>query len=239
MLFLALIAPCSPAATDTDQIAALGGSINITPITHGSVQVEFGNKVIQIDPWSRGNYSAAKKADLILVTDIHSDHFDPVAISNIKKDDTAIIVPSAAADRVEGGIVLSNGETREVSGIYVAAIPMYNNHRGPKKGQLYHDKGRGNGYILTLGGKLLYFSGDTACIPEIKMLQNIDVAFVTMNLPYTMPPEEAAECVRAFEPKIVYPYHYRGSDLNIFANALKDKPNIEVRIREWYSESSN
>ncbi len=226
-------------AADTDRIPAEGGNIAITPITHGSVQVEFQGKVIQIDPWSRGDYTSAKKADLILVTDIHGDHLDPEAIANIKKDGAAIVVPSAAADKVEGETILANGETKEVAGVRIEAVPMYNNHRGPEEGKLYHDKGRGNGYILTLGGKRVYFSGDTACVPEIKALANIDVAFMTMNLPYTMPPKEAAECVRAFEPKIVYPYHYRGSDLNEFVSALEDKPNIEVRIREWYGGSSS
>ena len=238
-LVFALVAAFSLAAADTDEIPAEGGMIAITPIMHGSVQVEFGGKVIQVDPWSDGDYSAAKKADLILVTDIHGDHLDPEAIANIKKDGAAIVVPSAAADKVEGETILSNGETKEVVGVRIDAVPMYNNHRGPEEGKLYHDKGRGNGYILTLGGKRVYFSGDTACVPEIKALENIDVAFMTMNLPYTMSPEEAAECVRAFEPKIVYPYHYRGSDLNVFVSALKDKSNIEVRVREWYGGSSN
>ena len=238
-LVLALVAAFALAAADTDQIPAEGGTIAITPITHASVQVEFGGKVIHIDPWSQGDYSAAKKADLILITDIHGDHLDLEAIANIKKDGIAIVVPSAAADQVEGETIISNGESKEVAGIRIEAVPMYNNHRGPEEGKLYHDKGRGNGYILTLGGKRVYFSGDTACVPEVKALENIDVAFMTMNLPYTMPPEEAAECVRAFAPKIVYPYHYRGSDLNVFVSALKDEPNIEVRVREWYGGSSD
>jgi len=238
-LVVALVAAFALAASDTDQIPAEGGTIAITPITHASVQVEFGGNVIQVDPTSAGDYSAAKKADLILVTDIHGDHLDPKAIANIKKDGAAIVVPSAAADKVEGETILSNGETKEVAGVRIEAVPMYNNHRGPEEGKLYHDKGRGNGYILTLGGKRVYFAGDTACVPEMKALKNIDVAFIPMNLPYTMPPEEAAECVRAFEPKIVYPYHYRGSDLNVFVSALKDMPNIEVRVRDWYEGSSN
>jgi len=111
---------------------------------------------------------------------------------------------------------------------------MYNLVRGPSAGKLFHDKGRGNGYVLTLGGKRIYFSGDTESVPEMKALKNIDIAFVTMNLPYTMPPEEAAEGVKAFKPKIVYPYHYRNSDLNVFTNALKDEKGIEVRLRNWY-----
>ena len=111
---------------------------------------------------------------------------------------------------------------------------MYNLARGPRPGALSHDKGRGNGYVLTLGDKRLYFSGDTACTPEMKALENVDVAFVCMNLPYTMTPAEAAGCVAAFRPRIVYPYHYRGSDLSKFQEGLADQPGVEVRLREWY-----
>ena len=111
---------------------------------------------------------------------------------------------------------------------------MYNIQRGPQPGALYHTKGRGNGYILTLGGKRLYVSGDTEAVPEMKALKNIDIAFVCMNLPYTMTPEEAAAGVKAFRPKVVYPYHHRGSDIKAFAALLKDEKGVEVRLREWY-----
>src|SRR5262249_46601103 len=119
-------------------------------------------------------------------------------------------------------------------GVAVEAIPMYNVTRGPAAGQLFHDKGRGNGYVLTLGSKRIYISGDTECIPEMKALKNIDVAFLCMNLPYTMPVSEAAECVKAFKPKIVYPYHYKGQNTQEFADALKDVKGVEVRLRNWY-----
>jgi L-ascorbate metabolism protein UlaG (beta-lactamase superfamily) len=224
-------------AGQTDAIPAEGGDIRITPITHGSVQVEHGGVVIQVDPWGRGDYSAASKADLILVTDIHRDHLDPEAIGKLRKESTVLLVPAAAADRLEGETVIANGESKKVAGIEVEALPMYNLKRGPAEGQVYHAKGRGNGYILNLGGKRIYIAGDTACTPEMKALTGIDVAFVPMNLPYTMPPSEAAECIRAFAPKIVYPYHYRGSDLTELTTALEDKPDIEVRIREWYPGS--
>ena len=146
------------------------------------------------------------------------------------------------AMRVKGGLVtliyrkslvLSNGEKTTVGPFAVEAVPMYNLTRGPSAGQLFHDKGRGNGYILTYGGKRFYFSGDTEAIPEMKALKNIDVAFVCMNLPYTMTPEEAAEGVKAFKPKVVYPYHYGMSDLKPFEAGLKGT-GIDVRIRNWY-----
>ena len=216
-----------------DTIPATGGDIRITPIMHASLQVEHAGKVIHIDPWSKGDYSKAKPADLILVTDIHGDHLDPAAIAKIRKTGTLIVAPAEAAAKLDGATVLANGERKEVAGVTIEAVPMYNLQRGPAAGQLYHTKGRGNGYILTLGGKRLYFSGDTECVPELKDLKNIDVAFMTMNLPYTMPPVEAAECVKAFKPKIVYPYHFRESKLEEFTSALKGQP-IEVRIRNWY-----
>jgi len=115
----------------------------------------------------------------------------------------------------------------------VETVPMYNLTRGPSAGKLYHDKGRGNGYVLSFGGKRLYISGDTECTDEMKALKDVDVAFVCMNLPYTMPASEAAECIRAFSPKVVYPYHYRGSDPAEVSRALTGKP-IEVRLRGWY-----
>lgn len=224
-------------AGGSESIPAEGGDIEITPLMHGSVQLSYGGIVVQVDPWSRADYSQAPETDLILVTDIHYDHLDTEMIAKLRQEGTVLVVPAAAADQVEGEIVMTNGETREIAGIVIEAVPMYNLKRGPEEGKLFHDKGRGNGYILTLGGKRVYLAGDTACTPEMKALTDIDVAFIPMNLPYTMPPEEAAECVRAFKPAVVYPYHYRGSDLEVFAAALEDVPEVEVRIREWYPDS--
>ena len=221
-------------AGDSDIIPANGGDIKITPITHASVQIEYGGKVIYVDPWSRGDYSGAPPGDLILVTDIHGDHLDPEMIAKLRKSGAPVVAPAAAASKIEDPTILANGETKTVAGVAIEGVPMYNLVRGPEEGKLFHDKGRGNGYILTLGGKRIYFSGDTECVPEIRALENIDVAFMTMNLPYTMPPDEAADCVKAFAPKIVYPYHYRGADLSEFTAALAERSEIEVRLREWY-----
>jgi L-ascorbate metabolism protein UlaG (beta-lactamase superfamily) len=224
-------------AGTVDTVTAEGGDIRITPILHGSVQIEHGDTVIHIDPWSRGDYSEAPKADLILVTDIHGDHLDVEMIAKLRKDSTVLVVPAAAADKVEGETVMANGDKQELSGVGIEAVPMYNLKRGPEEGGLYHEKGRGNGYILTLGGERVYLAGDTACIPEMRQLSDITVAFVPMNLPYTMTPNEAAECVKAFRPKVVYPFHYRGSDLDEFSAALESEAGIEVRIRDWYPGS--
>jgi len=221
-------------AAQADTIETAHGPLKITPIKHASLMLEFQGKAIHIDPWSQGDYSGLPKADVIIVTDIHGDHMDPAKINEVKKPGTVIVAPAAVAKTVTEATVLNNGESKTIEGITIEAVPMYNLTRGPSQGKLFHDKGRGNGYVLTLGGKRIYISGDTECISEMKGLKDIDIAFVWMNLPYTMPPEEAAECVKAFRPKIVYPYHYRDSDLNVFAGALKSEKGIEVRMRKWY-----
>ena len=217
----------------TDTIPASGGSIGIQPINHATLQITHGNHVIDVDPVAQGNYANLAAPDIILITDIHGDHLDPATVSRLKKASTKVVAPAAAAAKIEGAIVMGNGETKDVDGVSIEAVPMYNLTRGPAAGQFFHDKGRGNGYIVTLGGKRIYIAGDTECTPEMKALKNIDVAFVPMNLPYTMPPAEAAECVKAFKPAIVYPYHYRGSNLDEFVSALKGT-GIDVRVRDWY-----
>ncbi len=152
------------------------GQVEITPITHGSVVLTWQNKTIYVDPWSRGNYENIPPADLILITDIHADHMDPEQIAKVRKSDTRIIAPAAVQKTVTDAQILNNGETTEVLGIRIEATPMYNLQRGPQPGQLYHTKGRGNGYILSFGSERIYLSGDTACIPEMKQLRDIDVA---------------------------------------------------------------
>lgn len=212
------------------------GPVKITPIFHASLMIEAGGKAIYLDPAKPSNFTGLPSADLILISDIHPDHMDPSSILAISKPGTQIMAPPAVVKTVATASPISNGETKTWGGWTIEAIPMYNLKRGPSAGTLYHDKGRGNGYILTYGGKRFYFSGDTEGIPEMRALKNIDVAFVCMNLPYTMPPDEAADAVKAFHPKIVIPYHYRGSDLSVFESALKGT-GIEVRILDWYPKS--
>jgi L-ascorbate metabolism protein UlaG (beta-lactamase superfamily) len=224
--------PASPTATPA-QTSVQEGDITITPITHASFQIEYGGKVIHVDPTSPGDYSKAKQADLVLITHDHPDHLDPAAIARVRKQGAPVVEPSAAAEKIENPTVMSNGETKTIAGIAIEAVPMYNLQRGPSPGHLFHPKGRGNGYILTLGDKRLYIAGDTECTPEMRALKNIDIAFIPMNLPYTMPPSEAAGCVKAFLPKVVYPYHYRGQNPEEFKAALKGVP-VEVRLFNWY-----
>ena len=151
----------------------------------------------------------------------------------MQKSGTEIFAPEAVAKTITNATVIDNGETKTALDGKIEAIPMYNLKRGPSEGKLYHDKGRGKGYVLTYGGKRFYISGDTEGTPEMKALKNIDVAFVCMNLPYTMPPDEAAEAVKAFKPKVVYPYHYRGSDLKVFESALAGS-GVQVKLLDWY-----
>jgi L-ascorbate metabolism protein UlaG (beta-lactamase superfamily) len=160
---------------------------------------------------------------------------DPDSIAAIIKPGTEIISSAAVAKTVTQAKPINNGENQIWQAWKIEAIPAYNLVRGPEPGKLFHDKGRGNGYVLTYGGKRFYFSGDTEGVREMRALKNIDVAFVCMNLPYTMTPEEAADAVKAFHPKIAIPYHYRGSDLSVFQKKLEGT-GIEVRLLEWYPE---
>jgi L-ascorbate metabolism protein UlaG (beta-lactamase superfamily) len=225
-----------------DTIPAQGGNIELTPLAHAHVQLEFGGKVIHLDPSPQAPAAAIKPADLVLITDIHGDHMDPAAIDRVKKGTTIYVAPPALADRFPGKTeLLKNGETRTVDGVQVQAVAAYNLQRGPAAGQFYHEKGRANAYLLTLGGQRLLFTGDTECTPEIKALTKVDVAFVTMNLPFTMPPDEAAACVKAFRPRIVYPYHYRQQGLEPanknqtdFVAAMKGFAGVEVRTPDMY-----
>jgi L-ascorbate metabolism protein UlaG (beta-lactamase superfamily) len=212
------------------------GDVKITPIYHAALLIEAAGKTIYVDPAKPADVSGLPPADLILLTDIHGDHLDTNLIEKVSKPGTQIIAPPAVVKTVTTAMPLSNGETKEWEGWKIEAVPMYNIKRGPAEGKLFHDKGRGNGYVLTYGGKRFYISGDTEAIPEMKALKNIDVAFVCMNLPYTMPPEEAAEAVKSFHPKIVIPYHYGQSDLSVFKKGLEGT-GIEVRILDFYPKA--
>jgi L-ascorbate metabolism protein UlaG (beta-lactamase superfamily) len=212
------------------------GEVKITPIYHAAVLVEAGGKTIIIDPAKPADITGLPQADLILITDIHGDHLDPDMIGKLSKSGTVVMAPPAVVKTLTTAMPIANGESKEWEGWKIEAIPMYNMKRGPAEGKFYHDKGRGNGYVLTYGGKRFYFSGDTEAIPEMEALKNIDVAFVCMNLPYTMTPEEAAVAVKAFHPKVVIPYHYGMSDLNAFKKGLEGTK-IEVRILDFYPKA--
>jgi L-ascorbate metabolism protein UlaG (beta-lactamase superfamily) len=222
----------SPRATD--HFATKKGDLGVVPLEHASVLFQFSGEQIYVDPTASAVADPAlPKADLVFITDIHPDHLDPAGLDKIRKESTQVVGPQAVADKTHVDIVMKNGDTRSIGSVVASAVPMYNLTRGPAPGKLYHDKGRGNGYELDFGGTHVYLSGDTECTPEMKALEKIDVAFVCMNLPYTMPPSEAAECIAAFKPKVLFPYHYRGQDLGALDTPLAGK-GIEIRKREWY-----
>ena len=222
---LLLILSCS--------IATISGGVEVVPIMHASLILKWEGRVIHVDPWSRGTYEGQPKADLILITDIHGDHLDLKQIDEVSKPGTVIIAPLAAQETVTQAEVLRNGEKTETLGIGIEAVPMYNLERGPEPGRVFHERGRGNGYVLTLGEQRVYISGDTECTDEMKNLEDIDIAFVCMNLPYTMTALEAASCVNTFRPKVVYPYHHRGIDPLEFKEAVT-APGVEVVLLDWY-----
>ncbi len=221
-------------------------AVTITPLLHASVQIEYGDLVIQVDPWSAGDLARAKAADLILVTDDPVHHLDPKAITQLRKPGAPVLLPPAAHAKFPEGIPLANGETKTVAGATVEAIPAYD----IKPGEPSHPKGKANGYVITLGDKRIYVAGVTECVPEVRALRGIDVAFIPMNLPLDrMTPAAAAECVKAFAPKVVYVYHFdqtyaaRGkpgatiaATLRAFRDALKDT-RIEIADAEWYPTS--
>ena len=240
----------SLSAQSPDRIEAEGGDIVFTPIIHASVQVEHAGKVIQVDPWSAGDLSEAKAADLILVTDDPGHHLDPTAIERLRKSGAPVVVTATGQAKFADGSVLSNGQTGVFAGIAVEAIPAYD----LTPGRPLHPRGEANGYVVTLGGKRIFFAGVGECVPEIQALRDIDVAFMPMNLPVDrMRPIPAAECVKTFKPKIVYLNHYDqgyaawlgnprrprpgGQDtaatIRAFQDALEGEP-IEFRDGGWY-----
>lgn len=219
-------------AMNKDIITTSAGDLNITFIGHGSLMMTFGGEIIYIDPYSRlADYTKLPKADLVLLTHDHADHLDQTALQSIRTSDTRVVLPPVCADKVQGGTVMKNGDTRTMLNFEVKAIPAYNVVHKRDNGQVYHPKGVGNGYVLTFGNTRIYVAGDTENIPEMKALQNIDCAFLPMNLPYTMTPEMVADAAKTFKPKILYPYHYGDTDPNRLTELLKDTPDIEVRIR--------
>jgi L-ascorbate metabolism protein UlaG (beta-lactamase superfamily) len=229
---LAVAAAALFAATP-EEFSTTAGPLQIIPIQHASLMIKAGGKVIYVDP-AQGSYDGLPAADTIFITDIHGDHMAPAIVAKLKKASTVIVAPKAVAVSFPGALVMANGDTKTVGDFKVEAIPMYN-LKPDASGQVFHEKGRGNGYILTYGGKRFYIAGDTEGIPEMRALKNVDVAFIPMNLPYTMTAEAAADAVRAFHPAIVYPYHSRGQDTKVFAKALEGT-GIDVRLRDWYAK---
>jgi L-ascorbate metabolism protein UlaG (beta-lactamase superfamily) len=225
-----------------DHIKTNKGLLTIQPVLHGTLAMQWNGKTIYVDPYGGADaFSGIDSPDIILLTDIHGDHLDLLTLEAIETSKAVIIAPQAVADKLpeylkQKTVVLDNGDKVKQSGMTIEAIPMYNL---PETEDSRHPKGRGNGYVLTLGNKRVYVSGDTEDIREMRNLKNIDVAFISMNLPYTMDIDQAASAVLEFRPKIIYPYHFRGekglSDVEAFKKKVTDsKKNIDVRLRNWY-----
>lgn len=217
---------------ETDVIPTPAGDLKITFLGHGSLMLIFGGKVIHVDPYSHvADYSQLPKADLILITHEHSDHLDRTALMQVRTGMTALVINQASLKMVKDGIVMHNGEACGVQGISIEAVPAYNILHKRENGEPFHPKGVGNGYVLTIGSKKVYIAGDTENIPELKHLQEIDVAFLPMNLPFTMTPEMVADAARTFHPRILYPYHFGNTNTDLLVDLLKSE-GIEVRIRK-------
>lgn len=238
-LFTITVAAQLPQA---DIIKSDEGNIKIQPITHGTLALTFHNLTIYVDPYGNiENYKNLPKPDFILITDIHKDHMNIETLDQLDTENTIIITPKAVADKLPNKYqnnieVLNNRQGIHRNGIFISAVAMYNY---PEKENSFHPKGRGNGYLIHLGNKKIYVSGDTSATPEMRGLFDVDVAFICMNLPYTMDVDEAVSGVLDFEPSIVYPYHYRGtkglSDIKKFRQKVNfGNSKIEVRLRDWY-----
>jgi L-ascorbate metabolism protein UlaG (beta-lactamase superfamily) len=217
----------------SDTFKTSSGDLKITFIGHASLIFTFMGKTIYVDPFSKlADYAGFPKADVIVITHEHRDHLDPVAIGKIRTEKTKVILTAAVAKQLLGGTVMKNGDVQLVDGVKIEAVPAYNIVHKRDTGELFHPKGVGNGYILTFGEKRVYVAGDTENIPEMAGLKNIDIAFLPMNLPYTMTPEMTAAAAKMVQPKILYPYHYGTTDTSLLTALLKDQNGIEVRIRK-------
>ncbi len=207
-----------------------GNNIIITFIKHGSLMLEYKKYYIQIDPVSDyADYSQFPKADMIIVTHEHADHLDAKAIAVLEKKGTILVTNKSSHDILEKGQIMKNGDkSNPVDYLSLEAVPAYNTTPGR---EMYHPRYRDNGFIITIDGTRIYVSGDTEDIPEMKDLKNIDVAFLSINQPYTMALEQAVYAIEMIQPKIFYPYHYGNTNVEELAEKLKNSK-TQVRIRQ-------
>lgn len=244
-LLCSLILPCLTAINATsaeDRFETSTGDLVIHPVHHASLVMEWNKQGIYIDPVGGAKlFGRFPKPDVILLTDLHGDHLDARTLEGLIKPETQIVAPAAVVQMLPDSLrkqssTLVNGDTNISGKFPIEAIAAYNTTEERLK---FHAKGRGNGYVLTIGNKRVYISGDTEETTEMHALKDIDIAFDCMNIPYTMDVDQAAKAVRAFHPKVVYPYHYRGSDLERFKQLLGTNAGVEVRIRDWYSSDTS
>jgi L-ascorbate metabolism protein UlaG (beta-lactamase superfamily) len=225
------ISASSQSIPDFDKISTSAGIVELHFIGHGSLMFKVNGYVIYFDPVrSSGNYDFLPKADIILITHEHGDHLDTKLIDDLKKEETLVFCNGNSLSKIPWAMAMKSGDRQEINNIVVEAVPAYNIINESSPGKPFHPRGAGIGYILTIGGKRFYIAGDTENTPEMKALKNIDVAFLPMNLPYTMTPGMVADAARSFKPKILYPYHFGETNTAELVNLLKDT-SIEVRIR--------
>ena len=217
----------------TDTIKTAGGDLVITFLGHATLMAAFDGKTIHLDPVSaEADYAKLPQADLILVSHDHYDHLDPEAIKLIRTPATKIVGNPDVGRQIPEAIVLKNGESQIVEGLKIEAVPAYNIKHEMSPGKPFHPRGIGNGYVVTFGDKRVYFAGDTENVPEMKQLADIDIAFLPMNLPYTMTPEMVAHAAGMFRPKVLYPYHQGETDTAKLLALMIDEKDIEIRIRK-------
>lgn len=231
MMMPILLAALSMSELPCDVVPSTTGEVQIVFIGHGTLYFVWQNKVIHVDPWSRlADFAALPKAEVILITHHHRDHLDPAAVAQIRKPETTVILTEKCAAEVQG-TVMKNGDSLTVAGLTVRAVPAYNLLHKRDSGEPFHPKGEGNGYLITFGKLSVYIAGDTENIPEMAALRGrVDIAFLPVNLPYTMDAEMAASAARAITPKILYPYHHNPEQVAKLRQLLAGEP-IEVRIR--------
>lgn len=221
---------------DSDVIQTSYGRLEITFIHHATLMFRLNDMVIYVDPVSQAaDFSKMPKASLVLVTHQHGDHFDKKTIDQISiPGTTSLILTQTCYDQISKGIVMKNGDVKTIKGLKIEAVPAYNLVHKNDKGEFYHPKGTGNGYVINFGDTRVYVAGDTENIPEMKELKDIDIAFLPMNMPYTMTPEMVLNAVNMFHPAILYPYHFSGTDMDQLKQLLKGYTGTELRIRKFY-----
>ena len=242
--FILLTIPAFSQRPNPEIITTANSTIKIYPVLHATMAIEYEDLTIYVDPYGgKKGFEGISEPDLILITDIHGDHMNKETLNELEASAIDILAPQAVVDQLGEEFTktqaLSNGEKVDIQNISITAVPMYNL---PETDDSRHPKGRGNGYVLTIDGKRIYISGDTEDIVEMRALKNIDIAFICMNLPYTMTVDAAADAVLAFKPKVVYPFHYRGKDGFSDVESFKRTINVssdqtEVRLLNWYPEN--
>lgn len=217
---------------ESDTIKTSTGDLVMTFIGHGTLMLQAADVVIHVDPWTKfTDYRDLPKADIVLVTHEHRDHLDKDAIGRVSADGTEVLLTAACRDALGRGVVMANGNSVQLHGLRIDAVPAYNIEHTRDNGQPYHPKGLGNGYVITFGDTRIYIAGDTEDIPEMKELESIDIAFLPMNLPYTMTPRMVANAVAMFHPTVVYPYHFGETDPRELVKLLEGT-DTEVRVRK-------